>query len=417
MTVGRLSLIALMLLVPAAFSAPADARGLLAPAEQTRLLAQIDRRPMVFFLARGGAGSCGPGCGEWIAAEGRFVPGTAQRLRDFLGLLARKDLPVFFHSPGGSVGEAVQVGSVLHERTMTAGVGRTVTEQCRVFAREDPCQRAIASGAEIKAQLRAGEGQCHSACVIALVGASDRRISAGALIGIHSARLDAKLRQEAMQRSPGMAEISVASVHDNLQQYLAAMGIDPALQQLAAKVDTRRLYLLSRDEIVRFGIAPGEIFETPWLPFVDRLKHPFVIKALTRAMEGERREHRRIVAHFRCVRGQVWFVYQRELPQGEIGYAALVHAAAGGSDLTLRRGPKKEANELWAIQAEPDFLRNVMTAPNLVVTEQVTPKENSQVWSRAIKLSTGGLSKHIDGVVKGCDGAKLPEQSKGEGKS
>ena len=351
MTAGRLSVAVLVLLV--GFAAPAAARGLLAPAEQTRLLAQIDRRPMVFFLAKGGAGSCGPGCGEWIAAEGRFVPGTAQRLRDFLGVLARKDLPIFFHSPGGSVGEAVLVGAVLHERTMTAGVGRTFTEQCRVFAREDPCQRLIASGAEIKARLRAGEGQCHSACVIALVGASERRISAGALIGIHSARLDAKLRQQALQRSPGLAEISVSSVHESLQQYLTAMGIDPALQQLAAKVDTRRLYVLSRDEIARFGIVPGERFETPWMSFGDRNKQPYAIKAVTRAMEGDRSEHRRVLAHFRCVRGQVFFVYQREVPSGEIGYAVFVRAVVGDSDLVLWRGPKKEATELWAIQVNP----------------------------------------------------------------
>ena len=97
--------------------------------------------------------------------------------------------------------------------------------------------------------------------------------------------------------------------------------------------------------------------------------------------------------------------------------AALALSDWIGQQTVTCESTKKEANELWAIQAEPDFLRNVMTAPNLVVTEQVTPKENSQVWSRAIKLSTGGLSKHIDGVVKGCDGAKLPEQSKGEGKS
>jgi hypothetical protein len=349
---GRLSVIALAslaLLAPFGFAAPAMARGLLAPVEQSRLLAQIDKRPMVFFLAKGSAGSCGPGCGEWIAAEGRFVPGTAQRLRDFLGLLARKDLPVFFHSTGGSVGEAMQVGGVLHERTMTAGVGRTFTEQCRVFAREDPCQRLIASGAGIEAQLRAGEGQCHSACVIALVGAPERRISAGVLLGIHSARLDAKLRQQALQRSPGLAEISVSNVHENLQQYLTAMGIDPALQQLAAKVDTRRLYVLSRDEIARFGIVPGERFETPWMSFADRNKQPYAIKAVTRAVEGS--EHRRVLAHFRCVRGQLFFVYQREVPSGEIGYAALIHAAVGDSDLTLSRGPKKEATESWAIRA------------------------------------------------------------------
>jgi len=415
MTAGRLSVAVLVLLV--GLAAPAAARGLLAPAEQTRLLAQIERRPMVFFLAKGGAGSCGQDCDEWIAAEGRFVPGTAQRLRDFLGVLARKDLPVFFHSPGGSVGEAVLVGAVLHERTMTAGVGRTFTQQCRVFAREDPCQRLIASGAEVKARLHAGEGQCHSACVIALVGASERRISAGALIGIHSARLDAKLRQQALQRSPGLAETSLSSVHENLQQYLTAMGIDPALQQLAAKVDTRRLYVLSRDEIARFGVVPGERFETPWMSFGDRNKQPFVIKAVTRAMEGDRSEHRRVLAHFRCVLGKVFFVYQREVPSGEIGHAALVHAAVGDSDLTLSRGPKKEATELWAIRANFKFLRNAVAEPSIKVIEQVTPKDHAQAWSREISFATGGLSKHIDGVVKACDGAKLPGQSNGEGKS
>ena len=412
---GRLSVIALAFLVPFGLAAPAAARGLLAPAEQSRLLAQIDKRPMVFFLAKGSAGSCGPGCAEWIAADGRFVPGTAQRLRDFLGLLARKDLPVFFHSTGGSVGEAVQVGGILHERTMTAGVGRTLTEQCRVFVREEPCQRLIASGAGIKAQLRAGEGQCHSACVIALVGAPERRISAGVLLGIHSARLDAKLRQQALQRSPGLAEISVSNVHENLQQYLTAMGIDPALQQLAAKVDTRRLYVLSRDEIARFGIVPGERFETPWMSFADRNKQPYAIKAVTRAVEGS--EHRRVLAHFRCVRGQLFFVYQREVPSGEIGYAALIHAAVGDSDLTLSRGPKKEATELWAIRANPKFLRNAGAEPSIKVTEQVTPKDHAQAWSRDISFATGGLSKHIDGVVKACDGVKFPAPGKGEGKS
>ena len=44
--------------------------------------------------------------------------------------------------------------------------------------------------------------------------------------------------------------------------------------------------------------------------------------------EGGRSEHRRVMAQFRCMRGQVFFVYQREMPSGEIGYAALVRAAA-----------------------------------------------------------------------------------------
>ena len=412
MTAGRICAAILVLLV--GFATQAQARGLLAPAEQTRLLSHLEKRPMVFFLAKGPAGACGPGCGEWIAAEGKFVPGTAQRLRDFLATLARHDLPIFFHSAGGVVGEAVRTGNILHERTMAAGVGRTTTEQCRVFARADPCQREIAAGAAIKAQLRAGEGQCHSACVIALVGASSRRVAAGALIGIHSARLDAKLKQEVMQRSPGI-EITVSGVHATMEQYLAAMGIDPALQQLAAKVDARRLYMLSRDEIARFGIVPGERFETPWASFTDRNKQLFAIKAITRAVEGS--EHRRVVAHFRCVRGRVFFVYQREVPSGETGNAAFVLAAVGAIDRMLARGPQKEASESWAVHASAQFLRNAATEPSIKLTEWVTPKGSAQAVSREIGFATAGLSQHIDAVVKACDAAKPPDAGKGETKS
>ena len=77
------------------------ASGLLAPVEHNRLLSQIENQPMLFFVAKGPAGSCGPGCDEWIAAEGNFVPDTPQRFRNFLAILSQKNLPIFFHSRGG----------------------------------------------------------------------------------------------------------------------------------------------------------------------------------------------------------------------------------------------------------------------------------------------------------------------------
>jgi len=40
--------------------------------------------PMIFYLAKGDDDACGPGCGEWIAAEGQIEVDTAQRLRTFL---------------------------------------------------------------------------------------------------------------------------------------------------------------------------------------------------------------------------------------------------------------------------------------------------------------------------------------------
>jgi hypothetical protein len=336
----RLSIVALILLGPPGIAMRAEAAGLLPPKEQNRLAAQLDKRPMVFFVAKGPAGSCGPGCGEWIAAEGQFLPGTAQKFRDFLGQLSRRDLPIFFHSPGGAAGDALKIGMMLRERRMTAGVGRTFAEQCRVFAKEDPCQRQIAAGAEIKARLRPAEGQCHSACVFAFAGASNRRVAAGALMGVHSVRFNAKFKKMAGRQSPNAAEFSISDAHLSLQQYLNLMGIDPRVQQIAAKVDPRRMYVLSRDEIARFGVETGGFYETGWAPFADPGKHPFVLKSVTRAIDPDRKEHRAAGVRFWCFQQRIWLVYQRE-SSGETESPGRVRVAAGGSELILHRGPKR----------------------------------------------------------------------------
>src|SRR5258708_4985950 len=59
--------------------------------------------PIVFFLAKGEPNACGPGCQEWIAADGTFDPGADGRLRALLKKLGGRKLPIFFHSPGGSI--------------------------------------------------------------------------------------------------------------------------------------------------------------------------------------------------------------------------------------------------------------------------------------------------------------------------
>jgi hypothetical protein len=420
---GRLGVVALTLLGLCGglcgLGGHAQAR-LLAPAEQNRLTAQLDKRPMVFFVAKGAADACGPGCNEWIAAEGQFLPGTAQRFRDFLGKLSRPDLPIFFHSPGGAAGDALQIGKILRERRMTAGIGRTFAEQCRVFAKEDPCQRVIAAGGEVRARLRTAEGQCHSACVFAFAGASNRRVAAGALMGVHSVRFNPKYRQMASKQlagkpAPSVGEFSVSAAHHSLERYLILMGIDPRLQQVAAKVDARRMYILGRDEIARFGVETGEFYETTWAAFADLERRPFALKSVTWATAGERSWHRTVGVQFWCFGERIWLIYQRELQPGEAASLAHVRVAVGGYDLPLRYGKASMAGEMWLMAVEPPFLRSVMAAPSLVLAEGVTPKENAQ-RSRELKISTSGLSSAIDGVLKGCAGVKLPEAIKGGGR-
>src|SRR5438552_3575881 len=124
---GRTSAVAAVIFACGlASTAGAPAGGLLPPAEHNRLALQIERRPMVFFVANGPADSCGPGCDRWIAAEGTLTPGSAQRFEDFLAKSSRQGLPVFFHSSGGSLYEAFQIGLTLRIRRIMACVWSNV---------------------------------------------------------------------------------------------------------------------------------------------------------------------------------------------------------------------------------------------------------------------------------------------------
>jgi len=206
-------------------AAPAPA----APARQQApdIYASIRRQPMIFYVAKGQPGACGPNCSEWIAAEGMIDPDAGKRLRDFVGSLPRRDLPIFFNSTGGLAGQAVSLGEAMREYRMTAGVGRTMPEGCRGGV-DDACRRMIQSKREHKARLTTGNARCLSACVYALVGASVRRVARDAQLGVHTLRMPAHVGA-----APQGPQMSVAEAHHLLKRYMIEMGVDPALIDVA----------------------------------------------------------------------------------------------------------------------------------------------------------------------------------------
>ena len=157
------------------------------PKELERLLAKVESEPMIFVVAMGEPNACGRSCTEWIAGQGRFDEGAAQRFREFLAVSGKRDLPIFFNSDSGLLREAVQIGSILRENRMTAGVARTVVEGCQLgFPLDDACRHLMQSKREHKARLYFGGARCGSACVYAMVGASTRHVDPGATLRIHS---------------------------------------------------------------------------------------------------------------------------------------------------------------------------------------------------------------------------------------
>jgi hypothetical protein len=120
-----------------ALAAPAAAQsgGAANPSKEGKKTSAASQTLMVFYLAKGEPGSCGPACSEWIAAEGRFDEGSAQRLRAFLSRMGNRKLPILFHSSGGLATTASEIGRLLRDREMTAGVYQTIP----AGSRRDKC--------------------------------------------------------------------------------------------------------------------------------------------------------------------------------------------------------------------------------------------------------------------------------------
>jgi hypothetical protein len=189
------------------------------PKQLERMLAEVRSEPMIFVVATGEPNTCGRGCTEWIAGQGRFDEGAAQRFREFLVVLAKRDLPIFFNSDGGLLREALQIGLMLRENRMTAGVARTVPTGCHLGPLDDACRRLMQSKREHKARLYFGGARCGSGCVYAIIGASTRNVDSGATL-----RINRGVRDE-----------------NFLRRYVVGVGVDPALHALFARKVQRKL--------------------------------------------------------------------------------------------------------------------------------------------------------------------------------
>jgi hypothetical protein len=357
------------------------------PKELERLLAKVQSEPLIFVVARGEPNACGRRCTEWIAAQGRFDEGAAHRFREFLAVLAKRDLPIFFNSDGGLVSEAVQIGLSLRENRMTAGVARTVPEGCHLsFPLDDACRRLMQSKPEHKAQLYFGGARCGSACVYAMIGASTRYVDPGATLRIHSAT------------GP-----EIDKAENFLRRYLVGMGVDPALVDAAAKIPSRTFRGLSRGEIERFGIETRGVYETPWFAPHGQARDILLLKSITYPTGDAGDEYGTRTIGLACspFHPSIRFIYHQELTAKETRTPPMTRAKIGDSliDLTTLN-PKTNFTEK-SFDLEPPQLQSAIETGNFEITElfdQPAIKKPSLV----VRFSTSGLSTNIVALESKC---------------
>jgi hypothetical protein len=218
-----------------------------------------------FFLARGEADVCGPGCNEWIAAEGKIDAGAASRLRRLLAKLGHRRLPIYLHSPGGSVVGSIELGRLVHEQKLAVSVAYTIPLGCeRDKPMEKSCEAQKRSGQVLESEFDPSIAMCNSGCVYVLAGGTVRTVPPWVQIGIHDVGLDP---EKAPPR--GAAAEAKRQAHARIQEYLRDMGFDGALFKAAAAVPFESNKFVDREELVRFGIDRREFGEAGW-QFVDK---------------------------------------------------------------------------------------------------------------------------------------------------
>jgi hypothetical protein len=361
--------------------------------------AQPNPEPMIFFVAKGEPNACGPGCSEWIAAEGRFEgPHVERRFRDLLDTLKGRNLPIVFNSLGGVIGEALVLGRILRERRMAGSVGESYPEGCTArIAADESCRRIMEANRELKARLRTMGAECYSACVYALLGASARHVPSDARVGIHASA------PTAASSRPGAP--TGEQLHSNRKRYILEMGANPGLQDVAIKTPPPGVHVLSREELVRYRVETSAPYESDWMQYQEP-KGPmrsYMLKAVTQARGADGTEFRTINLRMTCAEGQpaTSIEYQREAGSNEIDVSTVIRIAAGGDVRTLQRTTPTRGDDRYQTFADRQFVQKALAAGGVVVTETFSPR-NARPWTREIRLSTAGLEQALRTPLKNC---------------
>jgi hypothetical protein len=322
--------ILLVLLVSSALAAgaAAGAPGSAQPSPAETKAAVIPE--MMFYLARGEADACGRGCSEWIAADGRIDAGAAQRLRRLLAKLGSRRLPIYFHSPGGSVLGSLALGRLIRERKLQGGVARAIPSGCeREKPWEKSCTAQKRSGQELASEFDPS-GMCNSACVFALAGTVARAVPPGVKLAIHDIGLDPR-------REPLPAAIAAKAkqlAYLRIQEYLREMGIDSGLLRAIIAVPNESRRFLEREELVRFGIDRREFGETSWR-FSEHPK-PAIGKVFFARFGGEHPQYRTGLVRLDCPSGQeIRILLAREHVSSEVSRTRPFSISVGEQRLEL----------------------------------------------------------------------------------
>jgi hypothetical protein len=210
---------------------------------------------MIFYVARGAPGACGPGCSEWIAAEGAIQWDSHKRLLAVLGRAGERKLPLVLDVRGeANLNVAVSMGRIIRERGLDVTAGATRVAQC-AGATEADCFALKRGGGPLDAGVDASAAHCDVACVLVLAGGVHRTLPAATRMIIGGRAIKNRLglnvadeRREGLQTRFG----------EQFRLYLTQMGISPEFMDIIDRnTEQQRGTELKPDDWTRLHIVTG----------------------------------------------------------------------------------------------------------------------------------------------------------------
>jgi hypothetical protein len=191
--------------------------------------AVAEQAPMTFRSVNFDSNDCGANCPQVIVADGVIEADTPQAFVDFAKEASqsrRLRSVIFMNSPGGNVVASMELGAAF--RRLRAAV-------------------VVAGFASVGSRSGPVSGQCLSACVYALMGATQRVAPPESRLGLHRMSLEAP-----GDSGGGLADRRLVAI---LARYAAQMGVSPALVWSAESQTPGALHILSPAEIARWRLA------------------------------------------------------------------------------------------------------------------------------------------------------------------
>ena len=205
------------------------------------------------YVARGADGACGPGCSEWIAAEGTVQWDTHKRLIAILDRQAGRKLPVIIHARGDSnLNVAASLGRILRDHGIDTTAGITDVEACDGKS-ETECFALKRPGGPLDAKVTLTGTRCDLACVLTLAGGVHRTLPAGTrmILGGMSIR-----NRVAPNVSDEARQGLTVQYGDQFRRYLRDMGVEAELVDIVDRnSETRRQTEMPPSEWVRLHIV------------------------------------------------------------------------------------------------------------------------------------------------------------------